>query len=183
MSPRLAWWLSLSGAGLLVGACSSTSATQSTDSEGGADTGSSSGGGSETGGSSSGSTSSGGTDGATQDSTTADATGGGDAAGPVGDAGVCAMCGPGTVCLEHQVSGGAIFFPDDAGQCPSGRILSGTTCIAEPTFQCVTLPGTCSNAPGTPALAHCVCARSLCASAEQCTDVTPTLMRCQLLAP
>jgi hypothetical protein len=188
MNHHLRLSLSLPAA-LLLGACSSTSATtQSSDSGGGTDTGSSSGGGDDAG-----SSSSGGADGAAGDSTLPDA--GGPASdssadspgsGPAGDAGVCATCHPGTVCLEHQVSGGALIMPDDAGQCMNGRVLSPgppALCVVAPTFQCATLPGACSNPPGTPAIAHCTCATSLCASGEVCTDVTPTLMRCQLLAP
>lgn len=188
MNHRLRFSLSFSAA-LLLGACSSTSATtQSADSGGGDEAGSNSGGGDDTG-----SSSSGGADGAAGDSTLPDAGGpagdssaDGPATGPAGDAGVCATCHPGTVCLEHQVSGGALIMPDDAGQCPAGRVVSPGTpalCVVDPTFQCAPLPATCSNAPGTPAIAHCTCAKSLCASGEVCTDVTPTLMRCQLLAP
>jgi len=103
-----------------------------------------------------------------------------------GDAGVCAACGAGAVCVEDVVSGGAFITPDDAGQCPPGRVLSpGTpqTCVSPPTYHCATLPAACNTAPGSTAIAHCACAGSLCGSGESCTDVTPSLMKCTLLAP
>jgi hypothetical protein len=68
---------------------------------------------------------SGATDAATLDSTTPDATadasdagadGAGQTTGSDGDAGICASCGAGSVCVEEQVVGGAIVLPDDAGQ-------------------------------------------------------------------
>lgn len=103
------------------------------------------------------------------------------------DSGVpgCRQCPLGSLCVEHQTVGGALMLPD-AGRCPDGRILSPgprPTCDLPPSYECETLPSECMNAPGTPALAHCVCARSLCPAGNQCTDVSPTLMKCTLLAP
>ncbi len=103
-----------------------------------------------------------------------------------GDAGICASCGSGHVCVEHRIEGGGLVFPNDAGVCPDGTVLnpdSPHNCERTPTYECARLPGACSNPPGTPAPAHCTCAASLCGSFEQCTDVSPTLMQCALLAP
>jgi hypothetical protein len=36
---------------------------------------------------------------------------------------------------------------------------------------------------GSTAIAHCTCAPGLCPLAYQCTDPTPILMKCTLLAP
>jgi hypothetical protein len=103
-----------------------------------------------------------------------------------GDAGVCAACSPGSVCVEDGISGGALILPDDAGQCPAGRVPSGGTpdvCVTPPTYHCAKLPAACNTALGATAVAHCTCAPELCPTADQCTDPTPTLMKCSLLAP
>jgi hypothetical protein len=104
-----------------------------------------------------------------------------------GDAGTCATCGSGSVCVEDQTSGGALIPPDDAGDCPAGRVVAdaGMTriCQAEPTFHCAVLPSACATAPGSTAIAHCTCAPLLCSGEGMCSDVTPTLVECLLLAP
>ncbi len=108
-----------------------------------------------------------------------------DGTNPSGDAGngVCSSCRVGELCVEHQTVGGALFLPD-AGRCPDGRVLSTgprPTCDLAPSYTCEKLPAACTS--GSPAPAHCTCARSLCASANVCMDVSPTLMKCTLQAP
>ena len=103
-----------------------------------------------------------------------------------GDAGICGSCGPTSVCVESQTLGGAVIVPDDAGQCPQGRVLSAgppARCDLAPSYACRLLPAACNTAPGSTAIAHCTCAASLCQAGDRCTDVSPTLMLCQLLAP
>jgi hypothetical protein len=104
-----------------------------------------------------------------------------------GDAGTCPTCDPGSVCVEDQTSGGALVLPDDAGDCPAGRVATdaGMTriCQVEPTFHCAMLPSACATAPGSTAIAHCTCAPSLCSGEGMCSDLSPTLVECLLLAP
>jgi hypothetical protein len=56
-------------------------------------------------------------------------------------------------------------------------------CITPPTYHCAALPSACNTAPGATAIAHCVCAPGLCPPGDQCSDPTPVLMTCSLLAP
>ncbi|HLK41654.1 MAG TPA: hypothetical protein VKU41_33125 [Polyangiaceae bacterium] len=103
-----------------------------------------------------------------------------------GDAGICSSCGPTSVCVESQTLGGAVIVPDDAGQCPQGYVVSAgppARCNFAPSYECRLLPSACNTAPGSTAIAHCTCAASLCQAGDRCTDVSPTLMLCQLLAP
>ena len=115
--------------------------------------------------------------------------GGGDATADsaAGDAGTCATCGSGSVCVEDQTSGGALILPDDAGDCPSGRIPADAgarvVCESAPTFHCALLPSACTTAAGSTAVAHCTCAPALCSGEGMCSDVTPTLVECLLEAP
>jgi hypothetical protein len=70
--------------------------------------------------------------------------------------------------------------------CPSGRVPSGGTpdvCVVPPTYHCAALPAACNTALGSTAVAHCTCAPELCPTSYMCTDPSPTLMRCALLAP
>jgi hypothetical protein len=165
-------------AGLAMACSSGGSGGPSGEGEGGAESGSSSGGS----GSSGASSSSGSGDLDAADS--ADATD--DVPVVNGDASVCGSCGTGSVCVEDSVSGGALFAVDDAGNCPAGRIPSGGTpdvCISPPTYHCAALPSACNTAAGSTAVAHCTCASELCPPAYMCTDPSPTLMTCALLAP
>jgi hypothetical protein len=98
----------------------------------------------------------------------------------------CANCTSGQVCVVDQTVGGAVFFPDDAGNCPNGRVIVPAApgkCSPPPTYHCANLPATCNTAPGSTAIAHCVCAKELCTGGTMCSDLTPTLMQCLLLAP
>ncbi len=196
-------WLFFIAHGFLF-ACSSSGAAPAADAgSGGSSTGGSSGAsggssGSATGGSSA---SSGGHSGsATGGSSGSHASGGNDgkdamaepidaqADAPSGDASTttCSSCKRGQVCVEHLVEGGALFLAD-AGRCPAGRVPSQggpqTLCVSPPSFECANLPGECTTAPGSTAVARCSCARSLCGSATTCDDVSPSLMKCTLLAP
>jgi hypothetical protein len=103
-----------------------------------------------------------------------------------GDGGICSTCKAWEVCVEHETQGGALILAD-AGRCPSGRVpvsnFGRTVCELAPSFECAAIPSTCNNPPGTPALAHCACARSLCGSANLCEDVSLTLMKCTLQVP
>jgi hypothetical protein len=160
-----------------LGTGGSSGTTSSGGSSGGSGSGGSSGSGSGSGGSSGSGSGSGGLDAGTPDSTSEAAA---------GDAGTCATCGAGSVCVEDQTLGGARIPPDDAGQCPPGLVIvpdAPSTCSSPPTFHCAVLPSTCTTPPGSIAVAHCTCAASLCAAGDMCTDLTPTLMRCVLAAP
>jgi hypothetical protein len=99
--------------------------------------------------------------------------------------GACGSCAAGSVCLETQVIGGAVREkPDDAGACPVGLHSvpeSPLSCAVLPTYRCAPLPATCSPDSGIAASLHCPCASSLCNG--PCSDVSPTQMRCLLLAP
>jgi hypothetical protein len=85
--------------------------------------------------------------------------------------------------VEDWTVGGAIILPNDAGQCPNGRlvVVPGGTCSSPPSYHCVQLPGACTN--GTPAVAHCVCVPSICPPSYMCTDLTPTFTQCLLEVP
>ena len=65
-------------------------------------------------------------------------------------------CGSGSVCVGTGIEGGALFMPDDAGVCPSGRHSSGNTCVTDLAYACMTIPAGCG---GT---VTCACASSLC---------------------
>ncbi len=203
MTSRIGWFLVVWS--LWTAGCSATSESQQQGTEGGTGSGSSemgSSSGSATSGSSSGVSgtggssgagSSGGVDAAAGDSTTPDSAAQAtdaeaDETSPIieGDAGTCATCGTGHVCVENQTVGGARILPNDAGQCPPGLIVvpnAPNACSSPPTFHCAPLPPTCTTAPGSTAIAHCACAPSICAAGERCTDLTPTLMQCLLAAP
>jgi hypothetical protein len=100
-----------------------------------------------------------------------------------GDAGICATCGPASVCVEDQTIGGPDAGPpDDGGNCPTGYVPSENrnACVRPPSFHCAALPATCYP-PGGAAPAHCACAPSLCPISSpngQCTDLSPSLMQC-----
>jgi len=172
------------------GASGASSGGASGASSGGA-SGASSGGasGSSTGGSSGAATGGRSSGGSTSTGGTTDA-GVKDAMGEPGDAHTdsCSACKRGELCVEHITEGGA-FIPVDAGRCPKGRIPESlgpgrpSDCVYAPSYECRSLPAECSTAPGSTAVAHCTCARSFCDTSDQCTDVSPTLMKCALLAP
>jgi hypothetical protein len=103
-----------------------------------------------------------------------------------GDAGVCGSCDGASICVENQTIGGALFLPNDAGQCSDGRIIvpeAPQSCSSPPSHGCAQLPPACTTAAGSVAVATCVCAPSICAAGRQCSDPTPTLVRCLLRAP
>jgi hypothetical protein len=183
---KTCWGLIFVGMSSVVAACSNGGGAQ-----GIADSGvhSSTGGEVGTGGSSTGGAStsaSGGNAGSSTGGTSGEGTGGAETGGAENDSGPvsdCSSCtAAGTVCVEHQLEGGALFRAD-AGRCPNGRIAVGSICQSPPSFECQHLPAACQTAPGSLAIAHCTCARSLCGSANLCEDVTPTHMKCTLQAP
>jgi hypothetical protein len=96
------------------------------------------------------------------------------------DAAPCAACGAGSVCVEDLVLGGELILPDDAGQCPNGRVVvpqSPRSCTVPPTYRCLPVPAECTS--GTPAPTHCACVPSICpAGLYMCTDLTLTLTQC-----
>jgi hypothetical protein len=103
----------------------------------------------------------------------------------VPDTGKCPSCATNQVCVENQTVGGALRLPDDAGQCPVGYLIvpeAPTSCSPQPTFHCADLPSACNTGQGNLAIAHCTCAPQLCPAA-QCTDLSPTLMRCLQRVP
>jgi hypothetical protein len=107
----------------------------------------------------------------------------GDATTGGADGGACAACGTGSICVEDLTVGGALILPDDAGQCPNGRVVvpQSLGCSVPPTFHCAQVPGACTA--GTPAVAHCVCVPSICPASYMCTDLTPTLTQCLQAVP
>jgi len=115
--------------------------------------------------------------------TDAQSDGAGDATTGSADGGACAACGAGSICVEDLTVGGALILPDDAGQCPNGRVVvpQSIGCSVPPTFHCAQVPGACTA--GTPAIAHCVCVPSICPAGYMCTDLTPTLTQCIQAVP
>lgn len=111
----------------------------------------------------------------------------GSGGGITGDAAadVCPSCGPGEVCVESQIEGGPLILVD-AGRCPNGRVPSAgprPMCVLPPSYECKALPSSCTPPPLSPPVAHCICARSLCGSANLCDDISPTLMKCTEQVP
>jgi hypothetical protein len=85
------------------------------------------------------------------------------------------------ICERDSVTGGAQFFPDDAGACPPGRHLVGGACELAPTFKCVARPAACGAAPSP---VDCNCAGTLCTSTNrQCEGAQGAEVDCLLLAP
>jgi hypothetical protein len=71
-----------------------------------------------------------------------------------------AGCSGGTVCVRYQAVGGYPFPPNDAGGCPSGKVLAPEDprgCWPAPTFACLPWPSDCGATPS------CACAAAICA--------------------
>jgi hypothetical protein len=171
--------------------CASDETSTSTKGDGSTETGGAAGTTGSTGGSAGsagGTRASGGASGSSAGGKSGGSTGGSAGGHPGADSGTnpCSACSNTEVCVEHETQGGALILAD-AGRCPNGRVPvqseNRTICETAPSYECAAIPATCNNPPGTPAIAHCVCARSLCGSANLCTDVSPTLMKCTLQAP
>lgn len=86
-------------------------------------------------------------------------------------------CAAGEICVRSQLNGGAVFFADDAGMCPEGRMNVGGMCVTSPTFRCAARPTACAGA------VTCACASTLCASSYMCQTADNTLVSCVLNAP
>jgi hypothetical protein len=86
-------------------------------------------------------------------------------------------CANGQVCVVDQVHGGALIAPDDAGMCPSGRVLAGSVCESPPSYQCAATPASCASG------LSCSCATSLCSNPYQCTQASAATVHCDLDAP
>jgi hypothetical protein len=91
-------------------------------------------------------------------------------------------CAPGSICVRDQFMGGALFLPDDAGNCPSGRHLQGNACVDDPTYICA--PYQCAAA--TPDC-NDPCVADLCRTQNSCpyvcTSSQPGQVNCDCLAP
>jgi hypothetical protein len=75
-------------------------------------------------------------------------------------------CLPSDICVQSQVSGGAII-ESDAGVCPPGTEPepgSAGRCMNDPTTRCATRPSGCGSA------VTCACAGTLCPAAFTCED-------------
>lgn len=100
-------------------------------------------------------------------------TGTGGAGGQAGDDMSCSpACGSGTICVGTGTEGGALFMPNDAGVCPSGRHLSGNFCASDLGYACVRIPAGCA---GT---VTCACASSLCPSSHNCGGPSDGILTC-----
>jgi hypothetical protein len=86
-------------------------------------------------------------------------------------------CGANQVCVMDQMEGGALHPPSDAGTCPDGDVLTGSSCSPAPTYTCKTTPSSCSAA------LSCSCAQSLCDEGFQCMSAKDSQVGCYLLAP
>lgn len=86
-------------------------------------------------------------------------------------------CAANQVCVRDQTLGGAVFVPDDAGMCPTGRIPQGGSCVSAPTYSCAPRPAACTGA------LSCACAASLCANSRTCVAAAGIQVNCELQAP
>src|SRR5258708_24576194 len=108
------------------------------------------------------------------------------------DAGQCpgSACQAGQICIAYRTVGGAVFEPDDAGACPSGRHVEPFgngrgMCVADWGYQCVELRGCAGKV-------SCSCGQASCPSGySACGDppandmwIDPAAqLTCSLLAP
>ena len=97
---------------------------------------------------------------------------GSDGSGGSGGMTCSPACGSGSVCVATGIEGGALFMPDDAGVCPSGRHLSGNLCVTDLGYACMTIPAGCG---GT---VTCACASSLCPSSHACQGPSGGILTC-----
>jgi hypothetical protein len=88
----------------------------------------------------------------------------------------CPLSCADATCVKHQTYGGYIFWPDDAGACPTGRHVEGGQCVDDPTYECAPTPAACT------ADVTCACAASLCPAAR-CIDAHDHFVSCELDAP
>jgi hypothetical protein len=81
-------------------------------------------------------------------------------------------CGSGSICVGTGTEGGALFMPDDAGVCPTGRHPSGNICVTDLAYGCMTIPAGCG---GT---VTCACASSLCPASHACQGPSDGILTC-----
>jgi hypothetical protein len=161
--------------------CSSTSGSTDGGSGGNGSGGSSGTGGNAATGGSSGGT--GGQGGAGDSIGTGGSVGtGGGSGGQGGQGGQALMtcspaCGSGSICVATGTEGGVQIFANDAGVCPTGRHLSGQTCINDLAYACMTVPAGCA---GT---VTCACASSLCPALHSCQGPSAGILSCIELVP
>lgn len=121
------------------------------------------------------SSTSGSTDGGTGGSGTGGSgTGTGGSGGQGGGGGMTCSpaCGSGSICVGTGIEGGALFMPDDAGLCPSGRHPSGNICETDLAYACMPIPAGCG---GT---VTCACASSLCPASHACQGPSGGILTC-----
>jgi hypothetical protein len=95
-----------------------------------------------------------------------------DGGGTGGDMTCSPACGSGSICVGTGIEGGALFMPDDAGVCPSGRHPSGQICVTDLSYACMTIPSVCA---GT---VTCACASSLCPASHTCQGPSAGILTC-----
>lgn len=121
-------------------------------------------------------------DGGPGDSAGGDSAGSDGAADTGGDGGhvACgaATCAEGEVCVMDQFEGGPLHPPNDAGMCPDGDVLLGSSCEPAPSYRCVKEPASCTTGG-----LSCSCAQSLCQSGYTCKSAKDGEVSCYLLAP
>ena len=81
-------------------------------------------------------------------------------------------CGGGSVCVGTGTEGGAVIFPDDAGVCPSGTHLAGSSCQRDLSYACMPIPFACGGA------VTCACASTLCPSGHICEAPGGDFLNC-----
>lgn len=86
-----------------------------------------------------------------------------------------ATCAASEICLRQRTLGGAFLPPDDAGMCPAGRHVEGSSCVADFSYRCVARP-TCTTV-------DCACLSALCPSSFMCRGAEASLLTCEQLAP
>ncbi len=84
-------------------------------------------------------------------------------------------CATGEICLRQRTLGGAFLPPDDAGMCPTGRHVEGSSCVADFSYRCAARP-TCTTA-------DCACLGALCPASFMCRGADATVLTCEQLAP
>jgi hypothetical protein len=88
-------------------------------------------------------------------------------------------CASPELCVQSQVAGGAVIFPDDAGACPAGREVGASGhCDDIPTYTCVQRPAACTGA------ISCACASALCPQNFMCqSSASTTFVSCVEAVP
>jgi hypothetical protein len=92
---------------------------------------------------------------------------------------VSTSCPSSELCVQAQVGGGVVVFPDDAGVCPADRELGATgRCDYIPTYRCVQRPAACMGG------VSCACASTLCPQSFMClSSASTTFLSCLEAVP